>query len=190
MNQERPGDTSNDFKDAIGGAQAPGTAPAEPSVPASGPGSGRHGFTVQPGGRNAMAGTAERIGRAAGNAQRQMQRGLELVRPAGPGGLTSPLGYASNALEQDELLAARVMQGIEDEIAEVRHEAAHRIGEFSELAVEGARQVREQLHAAVSRSRQLARRLVTEYPAQTTAAFASFCLVFGATLCLRGSRRR
>jgi ElaB/YqjD/DUF883 family membrane-anchored ribosome-binding protein len=136
-----------------------------------------------------MADTAERIGRAAGTAHRQVRRGLELVRPAA--GTASPYGYVlgsagrSNALENDEL-AARAMQSIEEELAEIRHEAAHRLGEISEVAAEGLLQVRERLHEAASRSR----RLITDYPVQTMAALASFCLVFGATLCLRGSSRR
>jgi ElaB/YqjD/DUF883 family membrane-anchored ribosome-binding protein len=190
MIQDRTGDSSNDSDDAIGGTRASGPA-------APGSDSEHRGFTVQTGGRNTIAETAERIGRAAGTAHRQMRRGLELVRPGASSGLASPYSYAlggsgghSNALERDELMAARVMQSIEDEFAEVRHEAANRIGEFRELAAESVQLLRERLHDGVSRSRQLARQLVTEYPLQTVAAVAGFCFVFGAVLCLGGSRRR
>lgn len=184
MSEERPGNCSdNSSDDAMHGTQS-SKAP-----------SAHRGFTVQAGGSHSMAGTAERIGRAAGSAQRQVRRGLELVRPAASTASRAPAyTYASgsaghsNALEQErDEVAARTM---EDEIAEVRHEAAHRIGQIGEEAAESLLQAGERLQNAISRSRQATRQLVMDYPVQTVAALASFCVVFGVTLCVRGSSRR
>lgn len=194
-------DQEHDFSsNASDDAKSGGHSPEPPPAPHSDAGetvssSRHHGFTLQPGGRNAIAGTAERIGRAAGSAHRQMRRGLELVRPSGSKGGRMP-GYTyavgssghSNALEkeQDEMAAPMM----EEEVAGTRGEAAQGLMEFSELAAEGLMAVREGLRDAVSRSRVAARRMVTEHPAQSVTALAGFCIAFGVTLYWCGSRRR
>lgn len=84
MNPERPGDSSNDSDEVLRGPHSAEPPPTQHSDEAeSGISSGHRGFTVQPGGRSAMADTAERLGRAAATAGRGMRRSLELVRPAG-----------------------------------------------------------------------------------------------------------
>jgi hypothetical protein len=188
--------SGNSTDDARSGAHSPEPPPTQHSEEAeSGISSGHSGFTVQPGGRNPMADTAERLGRAAGTAERRMRQGLELVRPAASkGGRTSAYTYAVgghfNALEkaQDEVAVRRN----EDE-AEARHEAAHRVGQLgqlSEVAAERVLQLRDRLQDAVERSRRGTRRVVTEHPGQTLAALAGFCVALGVGLCLSGSRRR
>jgi hypothetical protein len=169
MSPKRPGNSHND----------PNASPP--------PTTGSHGFTLQPGGRNAIAGTAERIGSAVGSAHRQVRRGIELVRPSTGDAIGSV--RQPNPPEQDDL-ATRMMQAIEEEIAEARLQAAHRLGQFSGLAGDRLQQLRDRLRETFSRSRRRARQLAAERPAQIIAAVTGFCLVFGATLLLRNSRRR
>lgn len=178
MDQDRPGDVSgNPTDDAKRGAHSAEPPPAQHSGAAeAGIGRMLHGFTVHTGGRNAMAATAERLGKAAGTAGRQMRRGLELMRPPASQGGTASYTYAvsgaghSNALEkeQDEL-AGRVM---EDAVAE----RVLRLG--------------ERLQDAVARSLESTRRRVSEHPVQTIGALAGFCLAVGVGLRVSGSRRR
>jgi hypothetical protein len=194
MDQERSGEltgNSNSSDDKTRGAQTGAPPPAHTIDPAN-----HHGFTIQQGGRNAVAGAAERIGRLAGTAERQIRRGFELVRPftASTGGRISSYGDAigsvghSNALEQErDELGARMMENFEEEVAEVRHEAGHifdELGELREVAGERLMQVRERLHETISRSR----RAAAEHPVQTLAALAGFCFAFG--LALRGGSTR
>jgi hypothetical protein len=201
MDQERSGELTGNSNsdDKTRGAQTGAPPPTHTIDPAK-----HHGFTLQQGGRNAVAGAAERIGRLAGTAKRQMRRGLELVHPipASTGGRISSYGYASgssgqtsghrpgNALEQErDGLGARMMENLEEEVAAVRHEAGHifdELGELSELARERLLQVRERLHETISRSR----RVAAEHPVRTMAALAGFCFAFGLTLRYGGSRRR
>ncbi|MGC2209684.1 MAG: hypothetical protein WA532_06185 [Candidatus Korobacteraceae bacterium] len=141
----------------------------------SGVSSGHRGFTVQTGGRNAMAGTAERIGRAAGTAERQMRRSLELVRPASGGS-----GH-SHAMPKERGEMAAHSAG---------DEAAHTFGELSELTAGQVQRLCEQLQDGVARSRRAARRLVSEHPVKTLAALAGFCFALGVGLSVGGSRHR
>lgn len=165
MSQERPDDPFSDSADAKRGAEDSGQALADAE---------HHGFTIQTGGRNTIAGTAERIGRAAGTAQRQVRRGIELVRPAASTG-----GGTSNA-RQKEL----------DAEAKARHDDAHRIGELSEFAAERLLLLREQLQDAVSRSRRATRRMVTEHPGPILAALAGLCVALGVGLRVTSPGRR
>lgn len=196
MDQDRPGDFSgNPTDDAKSGAHSAEPPPAQHSDAAeAGMGRMHHGFTLHTGGRNAMAATAERLGKAAGAAGRQMRRGLELVRPPASKGGTPSYTYAvsgagrSNALqkEQDEV-AGRVM---EDAVAKARLAAAHDIGQLSEAAAERVLRLRERLQDAVARSLESTRRRVSEHPVQTIGALAGFCLALGVGLRVSGSRHR
>lgn len=137
-----------------------------------------------------MAGTAERIGSAVGSAQRQLRRGLELVRPA-----TQPILFPSQGAENHA--AERVEQAAREsadwdsvmalEIADVRHEAADQLDAWSEEAVEHLEHLRSTISDVFSQTRQRARRFVAVYPLQTIAAIAGVC--FAAGLALRLGRR-
>jgi ElaB/YqjD/DUF883 family membrane-anchored ribosome-binding protein len=181
----------------------PAVPPAHPSNPADAvpvPTPEHRGFIVQPGGRNAITGTAQRIGSAVGTAQRQVRRGLELVRPTarhgGAAASGSAIGHAEQAHppEQDpDDLASRMIQAIEEEVAEVRRHATFRLGQFSEfgeLAGDRLQQLRGRLRDALSRSRLRARQLAAEHPLQTIAAIAAIGFAFGFALRLRSSQRR
>jgi hypothetical protein len=195
MDQERSGELTGNSNsdDKTRGAQSGAPPPAHTKDPAK-----HHGFTLQQGGRNAVAGAAERVGRFAGTAERQIRRSLELVRPVpvSTGGRISSYGYAggsvghSNALEQDrDELGARMMENLEEEVATVRREAGHifeELGELCEVAGERLLQVRNRLHETISRSR----RASAEHPVRTLAVLAGFCFAFGLTLRCGGSHRR
>jgi hypothetical protein len=124
----------------------------------------RRGFTVQPGG-HAMAGSAERIGGAFGAAH----RGLELVRPGSTSGT-------------DEKTARKVF---EQEVSEVRREAARDLAGFGELLGENLQQFRAHLRNAVSGTR--LRKLAREHPLETASAIAGFCLAVGIAFRRRSS---
>jgi hypothetical protein len=164
MSQERPDDSFSDSDDARRGAQDSGQAASHAE---------HHGFTIQTGGRNTIADTAERIGRVAGTAQRQVRRGIELVRPAASTG-----GGTSNARQKEM-----------DAEAKARHDDAHRIGELSEFAAERLL-LREQLQDVVSRSRRATRRMVTEHPGPILAALAGLCVALGVGLRVSSPSRR
>ena len=165
--------SGNSTDDARSDAHSP-ESPATQAGYESGVSSGHRGFTVQAGGRTAMAETAERLGRAAGTAERQMRRGLELVRPAGGSGHSH-----AQPKEPGEIAAQTAGD-----------EAAHPFGELSELTAGQVRRLREQLQDGVARSRMAARRLVSEHPVQTLAALAGFCFALGVGLSVGRSRRR
>ena len=116
-----------------------------------------------------MVETAGRIGRAAGTAERQMRRSLELVRPAGGG---------RSQAEPDKIAAHPA------------GEAARSLGELSELTAWQVQRLCEQLQDGVERSRLAARRLVSEHPVQTLAALAGLCVALGVGLSVGGKRRR
>jgi hypothetical protein len=200
MSQDQPSDSPGnspcDSDDRIvpqPGARTPGSPPSNPAKAVPVPTPGLRGFTVQPGGRNSIAGTAERIGSAVGAVQRQVRRGLELVRPAEHHGRSPSSGNAGqfNPAEEERYdLAARMMQAIEAEVAEARRQAAHRPGHFSGVAAGRLQQFRDRLRDALSRSRLRTRRLAADYPVPTIVAIAGSCLAFGLTLRLWNSRRR
>lgn len=168
MSQER-GDSSNGSDEVLRGPHCSEPPPAEAEA---GGRSEHRGFTVQAGGRHTIAETAERIGRAAGTAERQMRRSLELVRPAGGGS-----GHSHALAKEPDKMAAHT----------VGDEAANPFGGLGELT--GVQRLREQLQDGVARSRMAARRLVSEHPAQTLAAVAGFCVALGVGLSVSGSRR-
>ncbi len=162
MSPERTDDSFSDSDDAKRGAQDSGEVPAH------------HGFTIQTGGRKAIADTAERIGRAAGTAQRQVRRGMELVRPAASTGGGTP-SYTG---------------AMPDAEAKARPGDAHRMGGLSEFAAERLLLLRQQLQDAVSRSRRATRRMVTEHPGPTLAALAGLCVALGVGLRVSRPGRR
>jgi hypothetical protein len=171
MSQER-GDSSNDSDEVLRGPHSSEPPPAQAEA---GGRSEHRGFTVQAGGRPAIAETAERLGRAAGTAERQVRRSLELVRPAG-----GCFGQGHALPQEPDEMAAHT----------VGDEAAHAFGGLSELTAAQVQRLREQLQDGVARSRMAARRLVSEHPVQTLAAVAGFCVALGVGLSVSGSRRR
>jgi ElaB/YqjD/DUF883 family membrane-anchored ribosome-binding protein len=146
-----------------------------------------HGFSVRPGG-NAKA-AAERIGSAVGSAERQVRRGLELVRPyarrAGFPFYGSEIGQPGS-LEQEGLnLASRMMQAFEEEVAATRRQAAQ-IGTRVEARIE---QFRDSVRDAVSRTGVRTRELAQEHPVETIAAIAGVCFACGVALGRKSNRR-
>jgi len=137
-----------------------------------------------------MAGTAERIGSAVGSAQRQLRRGLELVRPATQPILFPPAGAERHAAERAERAAregADWASVVAQEIADVRQEAADQLDAWSEEAVEHLEQLRGAISDVFPQTRQRARRFVATYPLQTIGAIAGVC--FAAGMAFRLGRR-
>lgn len=155
-----------------------------------------HGFTLERGGRNGIAGTAERIGSAVGSAQRQVRRGLELVRrPASQIGAASSAAAADAADRATQIAhegvdrASRAIEDIKIEISESRRQAARRLDQWSEQAGERFQQLRYEARRALSHSRVRVQETADAYPLQTIAAVAGVCFVLGAVLRLRRSHR-
>jgi ElaB/YqjD/DUF883 family membrane-anchored ribosome-binding protein len=155
-----------------------------------------HGLTLERGGRNGIAGTAERIGSAVGSAQRQMRRGLELVRrPASQIGAASSAMATETAERANQIAqeganrASHVFEDIKDEIADSRQQAAHRLEQWSEETGKRLQQLRYRARRALSRSQERVRELADAYPLQTIATVAGVCFAFGVALRLRRYRR-
>ncbi len=209
---EVPSDDPHDPRAPESGARPASSSPAQNISPAwesAGPSlhtgdsaaqqkaaaSNATGFTLEHGNRSSMTGTAERIGGAVGSAQRQLRRGLELVRkPAAQPGFSS-----SSEAEQDEAgrVYHAVREGVErasvmaetivEKAGDARQRAAQQLDEWSEEAGERFQLFRSEISSALSRSRERAKRLVGVYPLQTIAAMAGIC--FAAGVALRLSRR-
>lgn len=176
----------------------PGMAPAwedppvahfiEDNMPASPAGANEserwsaHGLTLERGGRSGMTGTAERIGSAVGTAQRQMRRGLELVR----GGGRSSAAETPSAVEDAANEAARAL---EEQVTELRGQSAERMDEWSAQAGEHLRLLRRELSSMLSLLRERAQQLGDEYPLQTIGAIAGACFVLGVALRIGRSHR-
>jgi ElaB/YqjD/DUF883 family membrane-anchored ribosome-binding protein len=154
-------------------------------------------FTVKRGGRNAMAGTAERIGSAVGNAQREVRRRLEVVRRTPAGTIMFPSSVsASDAAERANQLAregiehaSHMFKEIEEEVSDLRVQTARRLDDWSEQAGARVLQLRRQLRIVLSRSRAHVRELADKFPLQTVAVVAGVCFALGVALRFRSSRR-
>jgi hypothetical protein len=164
---------------------------------ASSPDSGRRGFTVQPGGRNANAiATAQAIGSAMGTAQRQMLRGLELVQPLArrvglpfSGSAAYQAGQAGFLEQESPDLVSRMMRAFEDEVAETRRQAARRLDQLSGFAGERLQQFRGRVSDDFARSRLRARQISADYPVPIVAAIAGISFACGIALGRRSRRR-
>ncbi len=155
-----------------------------------------HGLTLERGGRGRMADTAERIGSAVGACQRQVRRGLELVRRPNGGTIVFPSsGASSTANRANQLVrekaerASRWGQRSGDEVVEIRRQTAQKMDEWSELAGEHIQAFRRELSSALSLYRERAQQLAEEYPLQTIAAIAGAGFVLGVALRIRRSHR-
>ena len=136
------------------------------------------GFTVERGGRNAMAETAGKIGSAVGSAQREVRRRLELVRrPVRAVEMPSASELADTS--------ARMMREIDTEVADVRKQAARKLEDWSGEADERVQQFRRDAQKVSRRARELAE----AYPLQTIAAIAGVFFLIGIALRLGRSRR-
>jgi hypothetical protein len=135
--------------------------------------------------RGHMRGTAERLGNAVGSAQRQMRRGLELVRRP----TANPAAAAEQFTQEASDRAARLMEDIEEEVNEMRRQAALKLDKMSDQAGEQFQQLRLRARTALARSRERAEQIADRYPLQTIAAAAGVCFVFGVALRLRRSHR-
>jgi hypothetical protein len=146
----------------------------------------RLGFALQSGGSKVFAGAAERIGSALGSAHRQLRHGLELVNPldCGEDARRHPSEEGPARPREDDS-AARMMQEIEDAVAEIRREAAGRLISLQSRAEPNLQDSRGDWRSALSRIRML----VVENPARTIAAIAGFCLALGAARRLRKTHR-
>jgi ElaB/YqjD/DUF883 family membrane-anchored ribosome-binding protein len=143
-----------------------------------------------------MADTAERIGSAVGACQRQVRRGLELVRRPNGGTIVFPSsGASSTANRANQLVrekaerASRWGQRSGDEVVEIRRQTAQKMDEWSELAGEHIQAFRRELSSALSLYRERAQQLAEEYPLQTIAAIAGAGFVLGVALRIRRSHR-
>ncbi len=144
------------------------------------------GLFLEQGGRNAMTGTAERIGSAVGSAQRQVRRGLQLVRR-----LPSSGSEHAAQMEQEVLdRAAKTLRDIGAEAADIRHQAARRLDEWSGEAEEQFQQFRRRMSAALPRLRAQAQKFADEKPLQTIGAAAGTCFVLGVALRIRRRSHR
>lgn len=153
-------------------------APAAPAGASEGERRSARGLTLERGGRSGMTGTAERIGSAVGTAQRQMRRGLELVRG---GGHSSAVDTASTV--------EGAADALEEQVTELRRQSAERIDEWSAQAGERLRPLRRELSSMLSLLRERAQQLGDEYPLQTIGAIAGACFVLGVALRIGRSHR-
>jgi ElaB/YqjD/DUF883 family membrane-anchored ribosome-binding protein len=129
-----------------------------------------------------MSETAERLGSVMGTAHRQMRRGLELVR-------SHPAANAEQLAHEGIDRASRAMQQLEEEVYDVRRQAALKLDELSEQAEARFQQLRLQVIGAFSRSRERAEEVAARYPLQTIAAVAGVCFALGVTLRFRRPHR-
>jgi ElaB/YqjD/DUF883 family membrane-anchored ribosome-binding protein len=151
----------------------PSTEPLDPQVVEA-----ARGLFLEQGGRSGITGTAERIGSAVGSAQRQMRRGLQLVRriPA-----SAPAHVAQ--MEQEILdRAATTLEEIGIEVDGIRQQAAHRLDEWSEEAEQLFQQCRDGISTALPRVREQARRYAEQKPLQTIGAIAGVGFALGVAL--------
>jgi hypothetical protein len=126
-----------------------------------------------------MADTCERIGKAMGSAQRQVSRGLHLVRGGrvlGFPGSRSSDGVAKPTATPNAEDAASVLRSLEEEAADAGHEAARQLGEWRNRAAERLERLRCQVLA-----------LVDAHPLETIAAIAGACFALGVAIRLRRS---
>lgn len=129
--------------------------------------------------RSSITGTAERIGSAVGSAQRQVRRGLTLVY--------SGAAHLSHMEHENLQRAAGAVEEIGGEVADMGHQAARRLDQWSAEAGERLQRIRLQMTGAPSRLRTRGQQLAAQYPLQTIAAIAG--VSFAAGVALRLSRR-
>ena len=149
------------------------------------------GFTVERGGRSGMSDTAERIGSAVGTAQRQMRRGLELVRRASSGETSDPSASSSEeraSQSATDRVSSKLRQ-VQGEVTGLQRQAAQRMDEWSERAGGHFQQVRREVGSVLSLIRKRAQELAHEYPLQTIAASAGVCFALGMALRIRRLHR-
>jgi hypothetical protein len=185
MNDEKPGDL-NRKSDKIAPKPAGDRASGPPAAqPVAEPETmhGHHSLTLQPGGRGAIAGTAEHIGSVLGAAQRQLRHGLELVHPSSEHHEPGRDLDEDVPTQGDEDFAGRMMQAIEDEVARIHREFTDRLISLQCPAMAQFQRLRDALH----RLRRRIGRLVAENPVQVAAALAGICLTLAAALRLRRS---
>jgi ElaB/YqjD/DUF883 family membrane-anchored ribosome-binding protein len=149
-------------------------------------------FGVDAGGR--MNSTAEKIGTVVGTAQRQMRRGLELVRRPGGGSQISDTASdieqrATDVAREGMERASRLMEDIEVDVADARREAARRLDEWSKDAGARFQEARRRARTALAGSQKRAQELGDAYPLQTIAAIAGCCFVLGVAMRFGRSRR-
>jgi hypothetical protein len=143
-----------------------------------------------------MAGAAESIGSAVGSAQRQLRRGIELVRrPAAARPLVFPfseneISAVERAAREGEEWASLMAQELVEKAADARHQVASQLDAWSEEAVERLELVRGRIGNLFSRSRERAQRFVAVHPLQTVAAIAGICFAAGVALRLGGRSHR
>ena len=148
-------------------------------------------FTVERGGRSGMSDTAERIGSAVGTAQRQMRRGLELVRRASSGETSDPSASSSEeraSQSATDRVSSKLRQ-VQGEVTGLQRQAAQRMDEWSERAGGHFQQVRREVGSVLSLIRKRAQELAHEYPLQTIAASAGVCFALGMALRIRRLHR-
>lgn len=175
-------------------AHATASDPPPMQLPAGDVHGQTHGLTLERGGRGRMTDTAERIGSAVGACQRQVRRGLELVRRPNGGTIAFPSSGASSTAERAKQLvreevdrAARWGQHSGDEVVEIRRQTAQKMDEWSELAGERIQDFRRELSSALSPYRKRAQQFAEEYPLQTIAAIAGAGFALGVALRIRRS---
>src|SRR6266540_398366 len=121
MFMDKPGDLPGDSDHWTAEQRGhPATPAAKPSAdPGPVPLDDRRRFTLKSGGGSAFAGAAARIGSVPGSAQRS-SHGLQMVDPADSGDWREHPGQ----LPPEDDLAARMVQGIEEAVSEIRRHAA------------------------------------------------------------------
>ncbi len=152
-----------------------------------------HVFSLEEEGHTGMTGTAERIGAVMGSAQRQMRRGLELVRrPAGSQIAAITMDAEERATQLAHIGMDRASQMIEDigeEVSDAGRQAAYKLDEWSKEVGERFQKFRLEAKRKLATSRGRAQELGDTYPLQTIAAAAGVFFVLGVALRMRRSHR-
>jgi hypothetical protein len=190
MSEKKPGNPPGDAAESA--AKQPENAAlfSTPS-PSSGAESGgeKHGLSSQPDRPKTMSGAAERIGSVLGSAQRQVRHGLELVSPVARPGASAERAETQAASDQPGDAAARMMQAIEDGVADIRRGIAGRLIPFQSGA-EPVRYVGCRLRNALAQIGHRARRFAAKNPVQAVAVILGLGFAVGAALRLGSLKRR
>jgi hypothetical protein len=175
---DKPGDLPRDFDQWTAEQRGHSATPAAqpPTAPGPVPSTVREGFTLESGGGKAFAGAAERTG----NIHR-----LEVVHPADSGG---PREHSGQPPPEDDL-AARMMHGIEEAVADIRRHAAGRLISLARPSEPELQDPGDGLQTFLSQMKLRARRLAAKKPLKSIAAVIAAGLALGAALRLRRSHR-
>lgn len=147
-------------------------------------------LTLEPGGRSSITGTAERIGTAVGVAQRQVRRGLQLVRSPQMASATADAEERASQIAHDGMnRVSRVMEDFGEEVSDFQQQAARRLDEWSDDAGKRFQELRRRARTALYGSRKRAQEIADAYPLQTIAAIAGVCFALGVALRLGRSHR-